>query len=96
MLRVDPFFVSDETKIVQERLNGACSASEYGLLVHILNVSIRNERCGYYGGFFGRSSDENARERCLAPEIEGARDDVAACPFYSPNLENRCSYPHNQ
>lgn len=96
MLRVNPLFVSDETRIVQERLEKPCSASESDLLIHVLNISIKKKRCAYYGRFFGRNSDENTRDRCLAPEIDGARSSIATCPFYNPDLENKCSYQHNR
>ena len=87
---------SDETKEVLGVINA--NPSERNLLVHVLNVSRRNQPCGY----FGKLHDErgfpldgnNDVKRCLAVETNPERK--MACPFYNPGLENKCRYQYNK
>lgn len=71
--------------------------AERDLLFHVLNVSRRDQPCGYFGKIHdegGVPLDEISNiTRCLAIEVNPDRE--MTCPFYDKSLENRCKYKYN-
>ncbi|MBI2148158.1 hypothetical protein HYU23_00610 [Candidatus Woesearchaeota archaeon] len=61
------------------------------LLVHLLNVIGRGNKCAYFGKPYGEGGDLG--ERCLAPEIKRTE---CNCPFYNRNFSGNCVYEPNR
>ncbi len=72
---------------------------EREFLCHILNITRRGERCGYYGRFRNEGGIDfsdgttNAHDRCLAVELNNKKS--VSCPFYDKTKEDKCTYRRN-
>ncbi len=89
--------VNDQHVSVGKHLvKNVLSATDIDFLSHMDNVSRRRVACAYFGRFRDESGinyvegKANLRERCLAIETNNRTE--VRCPFFSLDLESKCSY----